>query len=784
MLDAHKRELSSTNSTRAEEAATKMLLEKSFVVITGKAGTGKTYTAKNILVKLRKVRKGIPIILTHSDEWRQVDPIARNIILLDDVFGSNNLEIMKLSDWEIHFDSLYECCKNGKMYLIISCRDTILANIEQKLQKYKLFNSQSFRDNIINLSSQEYALTAAEKTDILMHFCRKYDVQVIEEDVTSRSGGLNLEERFSRVLTSKSISRISQTNPFIGFPQTCFLFFNDERFFRKGVEYFVRANLHLKDTISEMKRGNPQEGLVLFYTFLEKYSELDCSHINSEQFEKLKQDLDVEMEVTDIQEYASSLCPAYLTKINGDADRFTFQHATIFEAVMQAFGRDYQSTFLKLAGEKLIWDFATSSNYSQKSEEIVLKIRREHAQELADHLLKHSYWYHHKTMEDEEFAVVVLEKLLSTDDLSPREILKRCSCNEAYHIVRELIKRFHTHSGELNGIPKLEPRHLSHDDLQHALKWAIWKGSAKCIDALATEGQLDLHKDILYEDNVYMTPLTYAGRHDTSGKSVEFLLDKYNVSCDSRDANANTIAHRAAQFGWNKIMKRIISEHSSELSKKNKRQLLPIEVACFYGQSEVLDLLLTNNACPLEPHILMKWTLFGLRFCPLYPSQDVYLDEVGEIKLSEELSSTTEGMFKETFEILEAKYPRCFQSNIMNTVDAFGNTALHYCVLNNLFSLFSFIIQRSSSAVRDKDCLQKVIRICTYLGRVEMLRILSKHSKIDETVNGILGFCSEIDLIRKENLLKCLKTYDANEQTVFDNPQLENEIRNMLKKHK
>ena len=163
----------------------------------------------------------------------------RMIIFLDDPFGKSNFDRLNFKKWETIFANMVSCSNNGKCYILIAIRDHVLEEMNKVCRPNSLFSDQ----NTISVSEAKYKLDENEKINMLMLYQRTNN----------------------RELSDKDKCIILKSQPYYGFPQTCFLFFTNYSLFELGVSFFIHPD---KTLANEIKNYENQTIMQRFFNIM------------------------------------------------------------------------------------------------------------------------------------------------------------------------------------------------------------------------------------------------------------------------------------------------------------------------------------------------------------------------------------------------------------------------------------------------------------------------------------------------------------------------------------
>lgn len=173
----------------------KILENKNVVVLSGREGCGKSRNGLEILRQMKEQSKDCEVFkftgLQYVSDIMNYNVLS--IVLIDDVFDETNEQFSSAKNI---LDQLYSYTIQNKVKLIIVMRNTVGLKCKSLLSTHRVFHDW---DNI-DLNSWEFELTRIEKETILTNYCRVNKVRIFER---------------------QEMNEITQTDPFLGFPECC-----------------------------------------------------------------------------------------------------------------------------------------------------------------------------------------------------------------------------------------------------------------------------------------------------------------------------------------------------------------------------------------------------------------------------------------------------------------------------------------------------------------------------------------------------------------------------------
>ncbi|KAL8584987.1 hypothetical protein ACOMHN_043623 [Nucella lapillus] len=162
--------------TWAYRAALQQVSEGGVLVLRGPPGSGKTCTA-HALLRHFKAEGYTPLVLHRFEEWRaHVGGGRRQAILLEDVFGRDQLHGAALRDWAHAFPTIQQLSAGGTGRILLTARDAILDTIHAEHGTFPLLLSHT-----LNLTGSHACLSEEEKKSILRKHLERAGKSVSEE---------------------------------------------------------------------------------------------------------------------------------------------------------------------------------------------------------------------------------------------------------------------------------------------------------------------------------------------------------------------------------------------------------------------------------------------------------------------------------------------------------------------------------------------------------------------------------------------------------------------------
>lgn len=216
----------------------KRVLETGIVVITGKAGDGKTTLGLSVLRHFHKVCYSTPINLLNSNphELHKILMTDKNCaLLMDDIFGKTNFEIKRFERWQPMLEELHSYKGFGNpdmrsVFIVITLRSNIYFESLRYLRSVKFSEHNIFATPYLVDLADGYRMDRLSKLEMIDNYSSCYQ----------------------KTLSNHLRREISKTETPLGFPHLCKLFFKDISFFQKGLHFFEYPFELLVEHVKEM----------------------------------------------------------------------------------------------------------------------------------------------------------------------------------------------------------------------------------------------------------------------------------------------------------------------------------------------------------------------------------------------------------------------------------------------------------------------------------------------------------------------------------------------------
>ncbi|KAL3861816.1 hypothetical protein ACJMK2_007833, partial [Sinanodonta woodiana] len=326
------------------------------ILITGKAGQGKTYLAYQLLLECLEDKNNVkPLIISTADEWKKLaDSSTELAIVVDDMCGKYGLLQGEIKKWNENARFITALIDNRKHTVIFTMRNHIYEETGQCLQLESEISDPLFcKDITLKLESDSMNLNEEDKVEFALKYLKKMDLN--EDEVLQ-------------------VCRINESS--IGFPLLCRTAqsIGDKS---KLFDYFTKP---LEIILRELERLRMEKSI--FYGCLVlamlsggtlKLESINVESMTSDREEDIKMicssysGLDVKL--ADIHQAANALCSTYLLFSKSDQS-YSFIHNAIEEAVFLSYGKLQLTKTLKLCSLQSLCKLCRINNESPDSNAI------------------------------------------------------------------------------------------------------------------------------------------------------------------------------------------------------------------------------------------------------------------------------------------------------------------------------------------------------------------------------------------------------------------------------
>ncbi|CAC5423165.1 unnamed protein product [Mytilus coruscus] len=365
-------------TTSVVSSCIQLLKDNNVLVLTGRAGSGKSRNSLEIL-RQYKVQGYDVIKLTDLKDFEDsFKEDVKTIVLCEDIFGRTNNVFTQNSDVEI-LDRVHACVNMGKTKVIFTIRDIVKRSCKWVFSSYRLF----YKSVEVDLCSKELELKLDEKKALFVGYCHVNNFKIVglneQENVKDE---VILDDKVTVKLNLITLNQIIQTEPILGFPQTCCLFTGNRKFTRLGEAFFKHPSSCLTEEIENLRKSGKEK-----FSDKVKYSLLVYVLLNGDFLDKNQINFYrmAEIMVSCYHNEGNTISEHYLydaiDEMNGQyltkgycTDSYQFQHQTVFESVLISYSRINPVLILSKLAFNFIREMVRLEGFQEKEGEIVMKI--------------------------------------------------------------------------------------------------------------------------------------------------------------------------------------------------------------------------------------------------------------------------------------------------------------------------------------------------------------------------------------------------------------------------
>ncbi|XP_062589885.1 uncharacterized protein LOC134251480 [Saccostrea cucullata] len=750
VLEAHKLQKVNKRTSGVQNTIEK-LKESHIAILTGRAGSGKTTTAYQVMCEMSDPSiesPYTPVLIKLPEQWvKVINPNYRYLVFLDDVIGLTNLDKGAVEKWRNQLDVMIACAKTRDVLVLIGLRRNILDEAKDHFMHVNL------DDNIVDLSSVDN-FTIKDKAEMLAMYegnCNFKASELYGEEFTqySRENGLNAVYR----LSDREKEAILFINPFYGFPLTCFQFFSRRDFFQLGPCFFKQPDKKLFDAVENMRRakgGSAFEKVkycVLCYVFI--HGSIEPFGINGNLFKGISEKMKIsDVLDIDIKDAISDLSGFFLAKSEIDG-LYKFCHETVLETILVSFGQLAPDVVIKHCSTENMHELICTENYKSKPGEVVLKIPKQYFKDLRQRILNDI-----GDCEPDEFmnvntlniSLIMYYPVLC----DPEFVSFFFNCNfpsyEYESLFLILTEPFIRGKNDVILIELLERFGPQHDTLQKSdlkkdsLKNEIIETKNENEESKACPDKTNLRKSTIripkFEISKMVLERTLREfcnfEMRTSVMSILHYIQKYHILhsvLDLINIRTNlTVLHFCVLHGWEDIVDKILKIRSPT---KTVHNWSCTHLAAFAGRSVILQKFINfgedYTEKTLDGFTWLQTALLGLRYGPCRVRMPL-LNATTDIPFYMFMGMIFPGSeeYMNVINIFETKSVQHIKDDILMKVDEYENSIVHYLVIHNYIDILNLLLKYNKNIAfgRNRSDLPTALHVAVYLGRPEIVRLL------------------------------------------------------------
>lgn len=373
---------------KGSQAVLDLLNKKKLVIVKGKAGVGKTATAKAVLEKYLEEHPRCEVLNLPEikDFDNTVNPSIDTLIMVDDALGERNNWRRSLDKIGHYFETLSACIACGEVKAVLCVRTDILDSAWISLMRYKLFQEE----NVLELGTGEYNLTDSIRREILEKHCAynrisfcldKKDCNYMDETV--------IKEKLPVRISEEMAQEIVHMRPLIGFLKAVKLFTSNRGYLSLGMDFFISPqDFLMKELLKYQENLDKAPYTILIYMLLNN-GKFERNNINEEL---MKQVRETEMEIKsqlhriEIRDSLEDMENRFIVK-DEDREVYTFSHEQAREAVSICYCEDFPKYAFKVVDFRIIQKYVKCSYEMKKEHEVVIPVDPENYPYLVERFL-------------------------------------------------------------------------------------------------------------------------------------------------------------------------------------------------------------------------------------------------------------------------------------------------------------------------------------------------------------------------------------------------------------
>ena len=684
-----------------ETSAVATILEevrnKSFVVITGPSGMGKSTIVKLVALQLQKTKDyHIIPVMCPKDIVKYFDPNIKQIYIIDDICGKFSVDQSMINSWERVKCQILKYCKDNKDFRVLgTCRLEIsISGPFRKLQeKYEMTKC--------NLLQKKFLYSKEEKLKI---------------------AACHIDEETIKQLDDKIL------NAYNMFPLLCMMFAASES--KPGVRFFEYPLQAIEEQLNEMKEQNECcfIGLALIVVYNNKLYKHLLQNGDDKKFKDVFNKVFEELELRSKPSKRSVLSD--LKALEGIYTKelestITVIHDKIFDIFVLYFGKKIPKTILTHGSGTFIAERFLFESVEEDCDDLKIVLPSE---------LEHSYFNRMVEEIENNRFYNVFENVQVCNELYQGKFISFLSKHQSI-FQKLLYNKWPLYLSVVNGGKLLVEFILNEQRTSGMCNKLDKDGNHQ--DMLMDKPESDMYACSIDTDNDESTTIfydTYGDKRTTEVDAyrikfenspmvaaceggyidiVECLIDNgYNI--DHSDTNLPTPLFSACEYG-NKNVVDFLLKRNCKVDAVNKYGQTALNAACKNGNIDIVNSLLKYNSninlCDISEHT------------PLYNACSNGHTDIVQILLDnnydipdDAIHGACEGGYKDIVEIL-IKH----NVDIKQCDGLFGNTPIYYACSNGHTDIVQILL--------DNNCdIHGAIHGACEGGYKDIVEILMKHN--------------------------------------------------------
>jgi ankyrin repeat protein/energy-coupling factor transporter ATP-binding protein EcfA2 len=529
---------------------------KSFVVITGPSGVGKSTIVKLVALQLQKTNDyHILPIPCPKDIVKYFDPNIKQIYIIDDICGKFSVDQPMINSWERVHRKILKYRKDNKEFRVLgTCRLEIsISSPFRKLQ-------------------EKYEITECNLLQKKFLYCKEEKLKV---------AACHIDEETIKQLDDKIL------NAYHMFPLLCMMYAASES--NPGVRFFEYPLEAIEEQLDEMKEQNECHfiGLALIVVYNNKLHKLLLQNRNDQKFEDVYNDVFEDLGLVNRPSKRSVLSGLQTLEgiyVKELESTITVIHDKIFDIFSLYFGKRIPKTILTHGSGTFIAERFLFKSIEEDCDDLKIVLPSE---------LEHSYFNRMVEEIENNRFYNVFENVQVRNELYQEKFISFLSKHAHQSIIQLLYNKWPLYLSAVNG-GKLLVEFILNE-----------KRTSGMCNKLDKDGN---HQDMLKdkpESDMYACSFDSDTNSESKSRSIRDFPRLWNVydtkddkrtteedACRIQYENSPMVA--ACEGGYIDIVECLVKygyyiDHSDTILPR------PLFSACKYGYKDVVDFLLKRN---------------------------------------------------------------------------------------------------------------------------------------------------------------------------------------------